>query len=279
MNICSPKVKKNSVSCLDKKNLIKLAKIINKHTNHKINISNPEVKIHNDIKQIINNTWGCNSERCWFTIIELTDKIPSNLLKKMKSYYKPKKPLSWKVNKNKWLTNIDIDKVLNQYTESNKNFHYYGAVPDDFDKKTKYGECALNNICKINLSELSKKYSCFSVVFNTDPSSKSGKHWTCMYIDINGVNIKNKPSIYYFDSTGEKPSSNVKKLISKLKKQNNNLDYYWNDIQHQDQNTECGIYVMHFIISMLKGKSFHNYIINKKSDKFIEKFRNIYFID
>ena len=276
MNICSPKVKNKDISCLDRETLVKLATIINKNTNIKINIVGSKKKIHNDIKNTINNIWGCNSERCWFTIIQFTEKIPTKLLKIIQTYYKPKKPLSWNKNKNEWLSTIDIDNVLNQYAKAYKKHYYYGSVPDDFQKSNNSGTCLINKICKINILELNKKYNSFSVVFNTDPSTKSGEHWTCMYVDMKG--IKDKPSIYYFDSIGDKPSENINKLIKKLKKQNNKLNYHYNDIQHQHGNTECGIYVLHFIISMIKGKSFGNYIKYKKSDKFIEKFRNIYFI-
>ena len=39
---------------------------------------------------------------------------------------------------------------------------------------------------------------------------------------------------------------------------------------------ECGIYCLHFLTEMLKGKNFHEYI-KSLDDKTIEKYRNIFF--
>ena len=102
-----------------------------------------------------------------------------------------------------------------------------------------------------------------------------------MYIDLKGENYP-KPSIYYFDSVGDRPPSNVDKLINKIRmdtlKQNNiKLNYLYNDMQHQNGNNECGFYCLHFIIYMLKGGNFEKYINNKKNDKFMHKFRYLFF--
>ena len=96
-----------------------------------------------------------------------------------------------------------------------------------------------------------------------------------LYVDLKGTN-KKTPYIYYFDSVGNKPSENVMKLIQKIQLQSNNkIKYDYNTINHQKGTSECGVYSIHFIISMLKGNSFKRYINNTKSDKFIEIHRSI----
>ena len=50
-------------------------------------------------------------------------------------------------------------------------------------------------------------------------------------------------------------------------------------LQHQKGNTECGVYCLHFLETMLKGKNFEDYIKTKNNDEYIEKFRNYYFIE
>ena len=90
------------------------------------------------------------------------------------------------------------------------------------------------------------------------------------------------PCIYFFDSTGSLPPKQVENLIDDLidkgKKNSIDFEYYYNDEEHQKGTTECGIYCIHFTIYMLKGGKFNEYINKDLADKFIEKFRSIYFI-
>ena len=88
--------------------------------------------------------------------------------------------------------------------------------------------------------------------------------------------------LYYFDSQGIKPPSNIINLMENICYQGNkcNIKFQklYNDIQHQKKNTECGIYSIHFITSMLKGIKFKDYINNVNDDEEMEKFRKVFFI-
>jgi len=104
-----------------------------------------------------------------------------------------------------------------------------------------------------------------------------------MYVELL-PRCREKPSAYYFDSVGSKPPKEIKALVDKLQDQHQSikgtqLDFLYNDIQHQKGNTECGIYALHFLETMLKGMDFEKYIENKNSDKYMENVRNYYFID
>ena len=63
------------------------------------------------------------------------------------------------------------------------------------------------------------------------------------------------------------------------KSNNFSLDLIYNDKNHQKENTECGVYCLHFLTNMLKGIGFKQYLKKPLSDKDIEKFRNIFFIN
>ena len=74
----------------------------------------------------------------------------------------------------------------------------------------------------------------------------------------------------------------VNTMIEKVKEQGDKngivFTYFCNDIPHQSGSTECGIYSLHFLTYMTEGGNFKNYITNKKSDEYMEKFRNIFFV-
>ena len=119
------------------------------------------------------------------------------------------------------------------------------------------------------------------IVFNTDPSTESGQHWISMFMDLKGKNM-NEPYIYFFDSVANEPPNEIKNFIQKMinesKQINNELKFAYNDIVHQQENTECGIYSIYFITEMLKEKSFFDFIKNIKKDDYMKKLRNIFYI-
>ena len=102
-----------------------------------------------------------------------------------------------------------------------------------------------------------------------------------MYVELEPC-CRKEPSAYYFDSVGTKPTKEVHKLVSKLKDQyksikNKELEFLYNDIPHQRKDTECGIYCLHFLETMLKGTDFDDYIQNKRGDEYMQKFRSYFF--
>ena len=267
---CSPiskKTIKNNTSCLNKDLLLKLQKILDvKHSNN--------IKIlYKNISSEINKMSNCTTEVCWITIDKIINKLSKKDIGIFKNLFKPMMPKIWDNNKYEWLNTLDIENVLNQYSNAHKDFYFYGAIPNDYDNKT---VCNIYDLCNINIKKHIKDgIKKIGIVFNTDDSSKGGKHWICMYIDLIGNNY-NSPGIYYFDSLGKKPQDNIKKLINNIRSQKK-LIYFYNDVKHQMKNSECGIYCIHFIIYMLNNGSFEKYISTKKSDKYIHKYRYFYF--
>ena len=200
----------------------------------------------------------------------------------MKSF-RPEKPESWKKNPNTWLSTVDINRVMEQYEDAYPNFQYLGANPIDFNKKIKNNKCVVDELCKLDIKSVKKDgKDCLGMVFNTDPHNESGEHWFSLYIDLLGKNVKGEPYIYYFDSLASKPKNEVVEFVKEVQEQcldlNKDIKFLYNDIKHQHKNTECGVYCLHFLVSMLKGVNFKNYISNKRNDQEMEKFRDIFFI-
>ena len=276
---CSPKKKSKNYSCIVNDNIIyRIAEILNEN-GYKINMNTDFKKMHKNISKKLKQVKKCNSEECWRNLNIITDNLTKKELKELKNSFRPKKPKSWKKDKNTWLSNLDIDNVLKQYYNKYNDYYYHGAVPVDFDVEKNNGSCLVDDLCKFDVDKLyseGKKKMAF--VFNTDPHNKSGEHWISLYIDCLGKNMEH-PCIFFFDSAGSPPPKEINDFINDTRNNSKiNFSYIENDIQHQKGNTECGVYCLHFLTYMIDNGNFMEYITNKKNDKFMEKYRSIFFI-
>jgi len=110
-----------------------------------------------------------------------------------------------------------------------------------------------------------------------DPHYKGGSHWMCMMIDIP------KQIIYYFDSNGDKCPKEIKTLSERIQHQGNQFKFNFkfeenHPYEHQEGDTECGMYVLYFIITILTGKNNYDFFTSQKiTDDDMEKYRKIFF--
>ena len=271
---CSPIVKKESnLTCFSKSSLIKISKAWNKENpKSKIKIEGSSINhIWKQIRKMLRKE--CKNEWCW-TQQNFVKQIHD---KEINTTFKPKKPRKWNTNKTEWLSTIDIENVIKQYEKKYQNFRFIGAVPIDFDSTYGLGQCIINELCKINLQKLLlSKIFHIGIVFNLDKHNEDGSHWVSMFIDLK------RNGIYYFDSYGEKEPKEVKTLAERLLKQakemgKENMEYRVNDIRHQYKNSECGIYSINFIVEMLKGTKYEDYINTKINDNDMNSKRDFYF--
>ena len=95
------------------------------------------------------------------------------------------------------------------------------------------------------------------------------------------------------DSAGDPVPNEIRKLVQRIQEQcsqiNKEIKFYENHpMQHQFGNTECGVYALFFIITMLTGQTdLHKFADTKSKidffkkkripDKYISKFRELYF--
>jgi len=272
---CSPKPNNelNSFSCYTDDSLYKLRDKWNmRHPKDKIISNDPKI-IHHRLKSYLYSV--CKKESCW-----IKQENHFGDVKEEVHSFAPKSPNSWKQNPNEWLSSVEINKVMKQYEKAYKCFEFIGPTPIDFDKRKLYGECVWDELCNFSLEQQIKSGKTkIGIIFNTDPHNMPGQHWISMFI-----NIKRK-QIFFFDSTGDKAPKEILELVKKLKKQGLSLHppikFKFDSsqgIEHQEGNTECGIYSLYFIVHMLEDKFTTEYIkTHLIKDKYVNKFRKIYF--
>ena len=216
----------------------------------------------------------CKNEQCWYK--QFAD---VNELRGMDGLFAPTAPSSWKTNPNEWLSSSDIDAVMKQYMKIYKCFQFFGPAPIDFDKVIT-GSCVEKSLCSINIKELmdAGKFK-IGISLNTDPHNERGEHWISMFINIK------KGVIFFFDSAGTKAPKQVISLSDRIIKQGLELsppikfkfDQNYPK-QHQYTTTECGMYSLYFIVSMLEDKLSQQYLkTHIITDKYIQKLRKIYY--
>jgi len=261
---CHPRKSKKSKSCFDDSDLRYLRDQWNrKNPTKKIKGERPDI-IHKQLKKFQQQ---CKNELCWLKMVEDAS-MKERIIKKDFAVFHPKK---WKTNQHEWLSNFDISRVLSQYKEAYPEFDYIDPSPIDFDKKIN-NKCVTDKICKFQVNDfLKRKITKIAIPLNLDKHTGKGFHWVTLYIDLK------RKFIYYFDSANNKIPTEVSELIKRIKEQTPLEELNNQSIQHQQGGTECGMYVLFFVISMLKGRSptyFNKKIIR---DNEVSKFRHLYF--
>jgi hypothetical protein len=274
---CNPNMRGKTVSndsCYTNTTLSKIKNSYNKN--------NPLTRIQsNKPKTILNQLRlklsKCETEDCWLEQLSNKDK---NYLDK--HIFAPDQPREWKENPREWLSNIDISNVLEQYEDTYKYFKFIGPTPIDFDTRLpeENGKCVWEELCTFSLNKcMNDGIRKIGIIFNLDKHDEGGSHWVSLFVDLD------EKFIFYFDSAASKIPKEIKKLVDLILVQSNNeLIYHTNSMnQHQKGDTECGMYSLYFIITMLDNKIMTtkqkvNLFKNGKiTDKFVESFRHKYF--
>jgi hypothetical protein len=196
---------------------------------------------------------------------------------------RPKKPSEWYSNQYTWLSNFDIEKVMFQYEDKYKDFKFIGVFPIDFAAKPKlyFGSCVAQEMCNIKVDDLVKSgITQIAAVFNLDKHDQPGSHWVAVYSNLDPK--KKNYGIYYYDSNGMEPPSEIVKFqesiaanMRQLHKGEFVIDH--NRRRHQFGNSECGMFSMYFIERCLKGRSFASIVNSKDYDKKVHKYRDVYY--
>jgi len=293
---CSPAVKNKVVSesCFTPEILMRIKNSYNKrHPKDMIHEKNPQ-----KVWYILRERLSCEREDCWLNELEspvLRQQIKNHI-------FAPSHPLEWNKNPDEWLSNFDIKDVIKQYETSHPEFKWIGPTTIDFDTRLpeKNGACVLTDLCRFSLDHFIRtKKTKIGIVFNLDKHDEDGSHWVSLFIDI-----ENR-FIFFFDSADnnippeiwkKNPSKNkmplVNRIIEQGKKQNIHFTFYNNrGNQHQKTNTECGMYSIFFITTMLTGKTPYTnevmpfrsridlFLKKKIPDKLMLECRKIFFND
>jgi len=297
---CAPGIKYDKGSCITKEVLQDIAINFNKTVEN--TVIDPNVKKEELVKQLnkeFNDKFKCEDQLCWLNQ-KFVKRLNNDELEKFT--FKPDGP----ANKYDWLSTTNINNVIEQYERKYKNFIFLGAVPYDFQELRQL-EMAEINFKDLQSGKLNEKHNTtghieqIGMVINLDPHNKPGSHWVSLYANLD------KNQIYFFDSFGKKPRKKIKTFINKITKymyqkkynkqlpinkvlknlkNNNNIneidhlktfDIKYNQIQHQFEDTECGVYSINFIVRLVGGETFTDITNNIKNDDFMNNCRKSYF--
>lgn len=296
---CAPSKNFEDGSCFTHEALIKIAINYNKKNQNKININLNKQDLVKELSDRLSNK--CTEQTCWLRldfVKTLDEEIVDNT-------FRPEGPSK----KYEWLSTTHINDVISQYQNIYNNFIFLGAVPLDFDNLPMLGIKNLNfdNLIKDGKTKI-------GLVINLDEHWKSGSHWVGLFIDLEKYCIYYFDSVgkppcklikkfitriakymYYKKYSKELPINNIIKIfktlknISKEKLDNfidskkylknfvNNFDIQYNHIQHQFNNSECGVYSINFIINLARGETFNSVINDIKKDDIMNENRKIFF--
>lgn len=271
---CAPTKSFEGGSCIPLHILIEMAHAYNKdNPNNIIKLSTTHETLCPNkykrylVKQFKHKLKGtCNNQQCW-----TKQAFMKHLEEKMKDEletdtFRPKGPKGQFT----WLNTSDIDKVMEQYEEKYKDFKFLGAVPIDFDSLEQH------KVSKEKIKELyDNNKTKLGIIFNLDEHDQPGSHWVAMYADLK------KGTVYFSDSYGIAPEARIKALMRRIAnfiKANGGspvVDY--SRMQHQKQNSECGVFSVAFLLRLLKGDTFEKLVSKRVPDEEINKCRQYYF--
>jgi hypothetical protein len=254
--VCSPKpVIDKMVAYLKEKENIK----------HKEVIGNP-VKIVNTLKERMN----CQSESCILKSPEFVAFAQlSHIDNILEEFFKPEGP----ANTFNWLSNFNVDKVLDQLEQKFDGFLHIPYQMRDFEQVG-------SELAKIDLAKKFKEgIKSFGVVLNVDYSHGNGIHWYCIF----GEKKNGKITIEYFNSSGEEPLPETQAWLQKTKHYlTKELGIpvevkYSTGIRFQNDHHSCGVYCLMYIWLRLEGVSNNWFKADTFNDAFMHKARKVLF--
>lgn len=245
LNECAPQIKMIGTNvCSSTENLTKIKKWLQTTS------GKPE-KIIAEAKA----KTSCDSESCLYRNISTLSESD------LDDRFKKEGP--W--NTTAWLSNEDIDKnVLADYAKKFPRFKHQEFEMRDFEARK--GE-----LSKLNWLDLAKRYDSLGCALNTDKTGGAGEHWTAFYVDFKNGTVE------YFDSAGQTPLHEFSEFaiavadeLSKIKKFTDEMVC---KIEHQRENTECGVYTLYYILSRLHGVPFKTFEFKRVPDDMMVEFR------
>jgi hypothetical protein len=297
---CAPSKKYSDGSCFNLESLKKIATNYNKKNSNKIDINLSKSELVGQLEKKLEDK--CSDQTCWLRL-DIVKELDNEDIEV--NTFRPKGPSK----KYEWLSTSHINDTISQYQQVHKDFLFLGAVPLDFEDLPVLG------ISKLDFADLEKQgKSKIGLVINLDEHWKDGSHWVGLFTDLNKNQIYyfdslgkkplkrtrkfvNRIAKYlYAKKYGEKlPINDILQKIKHINKtggKNNkeiesnphvkkiidgNFDIRYNNIQHQFENSECGVYSINFIIRLAGGESFDNVINNITKDEQMNANRKIYF--
>lgn len=256
--------KKQGPVCSPKHIIVKMAEFAKK-TGKAVDTSNPE-KVVGTMKEMMD----CNSESCVLRKPEFIKFAQINKIDNIiDSFFKPEGPST----EFAWLSNTNIDGVLDQLQEKFPGFVHIPYQMRDFEKVG--SELATIDLAK----EFKNGAKSFGVVLNTDYSSGNGIHWYCIF----GEKRNGKIIIEYFNSSGQSPLAETQAWLQKTKHYlHEQLGIpvevkYSTGIEFQRDKHSCGVFCLMYIWLRLEGVPNNWFKSDTFSDDLMHQARKVLF--
>lgn len=262
-------------SCYSTSELLQLRNLWNiRHQDDQIETTCP-VKVWENLRSRLATV--CDKESCWL------NKVAGNRVQSLLRSFRPTRPASWDKNPNTWLSSVDLSNVMTQYEADYPHYEFMGPSPIDFATLEYESKCVWPELCNFNLSQLVSSPNPkqqVGIIFNLDPHTKGGSHWVSMFVDVP------KEEIFFFDSVGDPAPPEVEQLAATIIEQGKHLQPHSVSFsfdqnypfEHQESNTECGIYALYFLSTILEGKrTAQDFKTKLVTDEEMEKHRSIFF--
>ena len=185
----------------------------------------------------------------------------------------------------RWLSNMDIDKTLEQWAvHFPKFFNCHFACVDFMDYDSELSKINLAQVYKGEMMQLihnnrtTRQCDTFACIVNTDTHFGGGIHWVTIFVDMREAHS----TIEFFDSTGNPPPDEIIKWGHKAESQLQSINQSAKFIpvtraKHQRKDTECGVYSLFYVRSRLEGIPYIRFMKDLISDDEVVKFRKLCF--
>jgi len=224
------------------------------------------------IKKAMEKT-DCGSESCLYSHGMLKGVLPSS---GKDEFFNPKGPH----NNEKWLSNEDIDDVLDKWNKIFPEYIHIDCHMNNFEDHAK-GKSD-NNSPELAVIKWKKiidngKYKKLGCVINTDNYGDSGQHWVSIFVDLPGRSVE------YFDSAAGSMSQEMLDFVSKTASTLLDLtghlhkERYLHVFKHQRQNNECGMYSLFYQLCRIHEVSPDYFESVAISDELMNNFRRSLF--
>jgi hypothetical protein len=162
------------------------------------------------------------------------------------------------------LSNFNLDGTMQRWARVFTEFYPCPFAMMDFDRNGDlFGEVdmcgVLDGRVKMDLGpgfgRIARPSTCFGCIVNTDVSTNKGKHWMAVFVDCRGTTAP--WSVEFFNSAGGQPMRPItywlEKTRARLAERHATEAVVVTDLDHQESQTECGLYALYYIRRRLEG--------------------------
>nr|WRJ69958.1 putative cysteine protease [Oceanusvirus sp.] len=211
---------------------------------------------------------SCTRDRCLINRID----VRSDLRNRLRDALVPVAPRDWLKDPTAWLSNIDIDAKVKELVRR-KRYRFLGVQPMDFESV----DPELASLDPVAVKNSSNPR--LLMVMNTDFHDQPGSHWVGFAAYLKKTDPRY--GFYYYDSNGNRPTRQVDAFVTRLTEALGDdppPPYEYNDTVHQNTNTECGMFCISFIDTMINTpRSFPQMCGRMRDDAEMIRRRTVYF--